>query len=94
MKEFQLVTRINYEDIKSGQVNQADIDKIKRVGTVIITGGVPQDVRSGPFLFYSWQFTPDPRKPLAGNNKSGIMPRLMLAVSKVYPTPTTSYLMA
>ncbi|KAF5355130.1 hypothetical protein D9756_005570 [Leucocoprinus leucothites] len=42
-----LVTRVSYEDIKSGQVSQAQIDHIKQVGTVIITGAVPQEEALG-----------------------------------------------
>ncbi|KAL9712131.1 hypothetical protein Ac2012v2_005208 [Leucoagaricus gongylophorus] len=46
-KGNNLVARINYDDVKTGSVSQAQIDKIKRVGTVIITGAVSEEEALG-----------------------------------------------
>jgi hypothetical protein len=66
-------------------VSQAQIDQIKQVGTVIVTGAVPQDVGSNNFIpslpsliNHFWY-----RKLLGGNNRSRIMLPPMLVASKV-----------
>ncbi|PPQ71598.1 hypothetical protein CVT24_006458 [Panaeolus cyanescens] len=38
----EIIPKVSYRDIKSG-LSKADIDTIKRVGTVIVQGGVPQE---------------------------------------------------
>ncbi|EKM81233.1 hypothetical protein AGABI1DRAFT_56665 [Agaricus bisporus var. burnettii JB137-S8] len=42
-KGNSLITKLSYDEVKSGKVSQAQIDHLKRVGTVIVTGAVPKD---------------------------------------------------
>ncbi|KAF9446150.1 DUF1479-domain-containing protein [Macrolepiota fuliginosa MF-IS2] len=46
-KGNKLITKVSYDDVKSGCVSQAQINEIKRVGTILVTGGIPREEALG-----------------------------------------------
>lgn len=88
---MQIIPRIRYQDLQSG-LSKEQVDEIKKVGTVIITGGIPKEVsvvvrknvgemetRSSAFI-HPFVFS---RRHWVGNRLSEITLPLMLIVLKV-----------
>ena len=78
-----MIPRVRYTDLNAG-LSPEMVEKIKKAGTVIVTGAVPVDVRieqlGFPLIQLLIRF---PRKPSHGSNLSETMHRSIVTDSKV-----------